>query len=98
MRRDYLDCIKRRRPAWAEEAGRLRRQARSISARIDAILWARDASFDLFSVTGPGQVLTIACNRLLQDFIVGGAQKVVMLIGLLVAVSALGINITPLAA
>jgi len=69
LRQDYLDGIKRRRPALAEEAVRLRRQASSVSTRIDAILWARDASFDIFSVTSPGQVLTAVCNRLLQDFI-----------------------------
>lgn len=69
LRRDYLDGIKHRRPALAEEAIRLRRQASSVSTRIDAILWARDASFDLFSVISPGQVLTAVCNRLLQDFI-----------------------------
>lgn len=37
-------------------------------------------------------------SSLLQDFLVGGSRRIVMLIGLLVAVSALGINITPLAA
>lgn len=37
-------------------------------------------------------------SSLLQDFLVNGSQRVVMLIGLLVAISALGINITPLAA
>ncbi|MEL7043518.1 MAG: mechanosensitive ion channel family protein, partial [Pseudomonadota bacterium] len=37
-------------------------------------------------------------SSLLQDFLVSGSQRVVMLIGLLVAISALGINITPLAA
>ena len=35
LRQDYLDGIKRRRPALAEEGGRLRRQARSVSARIE---------------------------------------------------------------
>lgn len=37
-------------------------------------------------------------SSLLVDFLVGGSQRVVMLIGLLIAISALGINITPLAA
>lgn len=37
-------------------------------------------------------------SSLLQDFMVNGSQRVIMVIGLLVAVSALGINITPLAA
>jgi small conductance mechanosensitive channel len=51
-----------------------------------------------------GRVVGAAVRRLpdasslLQDFLVGGSQRVVMLIGLLVAISALGINITPLAA
>ena len=51
-----------------------------------------------------GRIVRIALKRLpdasslLQEFLVGGARRVVMLIGLLVAVSALGINITPLAA
>lgn len=37
-------------------------------------------------------------SSLLHDFLVSGSRRVVMLIGLLVAISALGINITPLAA
>lgn len=37
-------------------------------------------------------------SSLLIDFLVTGSQRVVMAIGLLVAISALGINITPLAA
>ncbi|MEM1437103.1 MAG: mechanosensitive ion channel domain-containing protein [Pseudomonadota bacterium] len=37
-------------------------------------------------------------SSLLLDFLVGGSRRAIMLIGLLVAVSALGINITPLAA
>ena len=51
-----------------------------------------------------GRIVRIALKRLpdasslLQDFLIGGTRRVVMLIGLLVAVSALGINITPLAA
>lgn len=51
-----------------------------------------------------GRVVKAAINRLpnasslLQDFLVGGSQRMVMLIGLLVAASALGVNITPLAA
>jgi small conductance mechanosensitive channel len=37
-------------------------------------------------------------SSLLQDFLVSGSRRIVMVIGLLVAVSALGVNITPLAA
>jgi len=50
------------------------------------------------------RVVRAAINRLpnasslLQDFLVGGSQRMVLLIGMLVAASALGVNITPLAA
>ena len=70
LRHDYLDGFQRRRPAMAERAIELQQEARSVAARIDAILWARDAMFDLCSVSaGPSQIFSAVSNDLLRDFL-----------------------------
>jgi len=70
LRHDYLDAIQHRYPALTDRAIELQQEARSVAARIDAILWGRDAAFDMYSLTfGPSQILLHVCGNLLRDFL-----------------------------
>ena len=68
IRQDYLDGFQHRFPAMGERAAALEQEARTVAARIDALLWARDASFDALSLHGGhSQVLSAVCDRLLRE-------------------------------
>jgi hypothetical protein len=70
IRQDYLDGFQHRFPAMGERAAALEQEARTVAARIDALLWARDASFDALSLHGGhSQVLSAVCDQLLRGFL-----------------------------
>ena len=70
LRQAYLDTKHAKWPAMAAKATDIQRRAVSIRQQIEALLWARDAKFDLSSFGGgPSQYLFIMTIVLLRNFV-----------------------------
>ncbi|NKB72262.1 MAG: hypothetical protein GKR89_34725 [Candidatus Latescibacteria bacterium] len=70
LRRDYLDAFQHRFPGMGDEAIRRKDEAKTLAEQIDALLWARDAVFDMYSLTaGPSQSFFAITAGLLRHFL-----------------------------
>ncbi len=70
LRKAFLDAKHHQWPALSDRAIALQRDARSMKDNIKASLWARDATFDIYSLgIGPSQGLFGVCIGLLRSFV-----------------------------
>ncbi|MFN8493084.1 MAG: PEP/pyruvate-binding domain-containing protein [Caldilineaceae bacterium] len=70
LRQMWLDAKQRKFPALSAKVAEYLGHAHSVKAQIEALLWARDAEFDLTCLTiGPPQCLFGVCIDLLAGFL-----------------------------
>lgn len=70
LRQQWLDAKRHKFPELVTKVLEHHQQARSLREQIEALLWARDAEFDLTCLTiGPPQGLFGVCNELFEGFL-----------------------------